>query len=398
QVKEYVKIRSGMEDARNNGGANDRVAVQQAIKRCKAMGLQGQAHQSQQIAYGVDIPDHALQRPQKRWCTGASSSASATHLTKAAHANSQPRLADLHETRLTKILLGFWKGSAEPDDQDKHAVFGILSKDDKLRIKIGRETRDGRPLQSNFPPGAGALWLSFNQCQFEDYLGDLSRMELKEYCRVRKQQLDDGERPEDEDGNRDIAINQARARFAASFIKHEPRENPILSSVNDNLGVPTHKTRQARARPLRPSTVPNQIRQLKQPPRFRTANRSSSVHFRTNDLAVNAVAHVEARQTKNDRREAAYFTRQRMEGDADGDADGQSFVQHNVSRPNYVLVDQEANQLRANNEDAKTYMGIKYERKQTGPFEGKLVSRGTIISIGGDDYVEYRVLTRPTFV
>jgi hypothetical protein len=33
-------------------------------------------------------------------------------------------------------------------------------------------------------------------------------------------------------------------------------------------------------------------------------------------------------------------------------------------------------------------MGIKYERKQTGPFEGKLVSRGTIISIDDDDYVE----------
>jgi hypothetical protein len=37
---------------------------------------------------------------------------------------------------------------------------------------------------------------------------------------------------------------------------------------------------------------------------------------------------------------------------------------------NCVWVDQEADQLRANNEDAKTYMGIKYERKQTGPFEG----------------------------
>ncbi|KAH8742357.1 hypothetical protein F5883DRAFT_379470, partial [Diaporthe sp. PMI_573] len=68
-----------------------------------------------------------------------------------------------------------------------------------------------------------------------------------------------------------------------------------------------------------------------------------------------------------------------------------------VFRPNRVWDDRESNQLRANNEDAKTFMGIKYERKQIGPFEGKLVSRGTIISIEGDEYVEYRVLTKPIF-
>ncbi|KAH8745560.1 hypothetical protein F5883DRAFT_438769, partial [Diaporthe sp. PMI_573] len=338
------------------------------------------------IAYGVDIPDHALQHPQKRRRNGATSSANPTHAAKAAPATSQPKVADLHGTRPTKILLGFWKGSSERDDKDKHAVFGIISTNDKFRVKLGRETRDGRPLQSNFPSGAGTLWLSSDKYQIEDYLKGLSRMELKEYCRVRQHQLGRGERPEDQDDNREFAINQARRRVAVGFIKPEPRKDPVLSSVNRSLGEGSHtdigleqgthtrKTRQARARYSRPYTVPDHARQLTQPPTVRAANRSSSVHFRINDLAVDAVAHVEARQTKNDQREAARLPRQCTQGDADGDASGQSFVQHNASRPNRVWADQDANRLRDSNDDNKIHMGIKYERKQTGPFEGKLVS------------------------
>lgn len=37
---------------------------------------------------------------------------------------------------------------------------------------------------------------------------------------------------------------------------------------------------------------------------------------------------------------------------------------------------------------------VKYERKADGPFAGKLVSSGTIITIDGEDYVEYKVLAK----
>jgi hypothetical protein len=46
--------------------------------------------------------------------------------------------------------------------------------------------------------------------------------------------------------------------------------------------------------------------------------------------------------------------------------------------------------------DSKEYGGIKYERKSSGPFQGRFVSQGSI-TIDGDDYVEYRVLTKPSF-
>jgi hypothetical protein len=47
--------------------------------------------------------------------------------------------------------------------------------------------------------------------------------------------------------------------------------------------------------------------------------------------------------------------------------------------------------------EVRYHNGIKYERKQTGPFQGKLVSQAQLLSIDGEDYVEYRVLTQPSF-
>ena len=68
-----------------------------------------------------------------------------------------------------------------------------------------------------------------------------------------------------------------------------------------------------------------------------------------------------------------------------------------MQRLNKVWARQETMRMKAGAEDAKMYDGIKYERKATGPFMGKLVSQGTIINIDGEDYVEYRVLTKPSF-
>lgn len=45
-------------------------------------------------------------------------------------------------------------------------------------------------------------------------------------------------------------------------------------------------------------------------------------------------------------------------------------------------------------QDAKVWRGMKYERKTQGPFAGGLVSQGTIITIDGEEYVEYRVLIK----
>ncbi|KAH8756120.1 hypothetical protein F5883DRAFT_686358 [Diaporthe sp. PMI_573] len=345
QVKEYVKIRSGMKDVGKDSSANDKVAVQQAIKNCTNKRLQRQVYQLQQIAYGVDIPDHALQHPQKRRRNGATSSANPTHAAKAAPATSQPKVADLHGTRPTKVLLGFWKGSSERDDKDKHAVFGIISTNDKFRVKLGRETRDGRPLQSNFPSGAGTLWLSSDKYQIE------WNSKSTVVCASTSWAAESGPRTRMTIGSspsikRADALLWASSSLSLEKTPYFPVSTAVLAKALTLISASNKG--HTLARPVRPALV-------------RAANRSSSVHFRINDLAVDAVAHVEARQTKNDQREAARLPRQCTQGDADGDASGQSFVQHNASRPNRVWADQDANRLRDSNDDNKIHMGIKYE-------------------------------------
>ena len=39
--------------------------------------------------------------------------------------------------------------------------------------------------------------------------------------------------------------------------------------------------------------------------------------------------------------------------------------------------------------------GINYKRKRLGPFQGLLSSPGKILSIDGEDFIEYRILMKP---
>lgn len=73
-------------------------------------------------------------------------------------------------TRPARILLGYWKSSSEEDPKDRHAVYGILWESDVFRLKLVRETRDGR----NFPGGSGNFWIPYKEVEFEEYLKNRS--------------------------------------------------------------------------------------------------------------------------------------------------------------------------------------------------------------------------------
>lgn len=426
QVKEYVKIRAEMAVKRPEGDprATDTLAVQQAIKTCQNRDGPPEGALPPQIAYGPEIPEQArisYSRAEKRRRT-ANANAMAPYSTLDGQNPQMPQAQplqaapafqpvqpafqhapdDLPGKRPTKILLGYWKESAELELANKHAVFGILGNNDMFRVKVGRETRDGRPMQSNFPQGAGALWINPHQWEREDYLQDLTREEIKEYCRVRQWQADHGERDCDVEENRRQAIIEARRR--AANLTTKPKSNGTTLSVGNTFtdGIltheaPAHETRQALARRSGPAISPaTGTRQSPQTPGFRAANRSIGVDprlERANSLALNAVSRIEANQAKVEERDA-YAAAQHA---ANGGGRGDSF-RENIGRLNTVWSQQEAYRIRTGNEDAKMHMGIKYERKQNGPFAGKLVSQGAIISIDGEDYVEYRVLTKPTFI
>lgn len=425
QVKEYVKIRCEMvaKGPEVDSSANDKLAVQQAIKACQARGPPPENALPPLIAYGPTIPEHArisYSRAEKKRRTANASSTPMTPDVQMPYVSHQPPLQaappvlaptlqsmppqqpmpppDLPGKRPTKILLGYWLESAEPNMADKHAVFGILGSNDMFRVKVGKETRDGRPMQSNFPQGAGALWINAHQWEREDYLTDLSRDEIKEYCRVRQYQIDSGETEADYMKNRTNAIAEARRR--AAFLPNKGKVNgmPVNTHFTDAVlmhEVPNNDARHNIARRPGPAITPaTSSRQSPQTPGFRAANRSGvdTDHRleRANNLAMHAVSRIEANQAKVEERDAYPPAPQVL--------NGHDSFRESIGRLNNVWSSQEAHRIRLGNEDAKIYGGVKYERKRNGPFAGKLVSQGAIISIDGEDYVEYRVLTKPTFI
>lgn len=410
-VKEYVKIR--FEDDRQyetpeERARLDREAAELAAERVRTNPPPEAATQPL-VAYGPEIPDHAVlpNRPEsKKRRLAGSFGAPPDSPGQASHS-----LGNIPGTRPTRIVIGVWKHSSEKDPRDRHAVFGVLGANDMFRVKLGRETRDGRPVIGNFPSGAGALWIHWDEVDFEPHLQNLARPEVKEYCRIRQHQIDLGETAEERPANEAKAVYEAQQRVAQSIALGIPirrdetdlpaiamKGSPVANGNGHAASSPSSALLAAKPQESRqPRRSENGARTTRTPLpdiQFRAANRpppGPSVLERTNSLARREIARVEAAQARADQRAAS------REASLAPAPDNRSIFQDNVSRLNRIWAAQEANRIRAGAEDAKIYMGIKYERKQSGPFEGKLVSQGTIISIDGEDYVEYRVLTKPTF-
>ncbi|KAH6847870.1 hypothetical protein B0I37DRAFT_310416 [Chaetomium sp. MPI-CAGE-AT-0009] len=442
-IKEYVKIRA--EDNRKDEASEDRArldleAVEVAAERVRT-NPPPDAATAPLVAYGPQVPANAVvpNRPESKKRRLAGSFGIPSDSPKSV----QPSLDNIPGTRPTRILLGYWKLSSEQDPINKHAVFGILGANDMFRVKLTRETRDGRTVIGNFPSGAGALWIHWDEVEFDPHLRKLGRNEVKEYCRVRQRQLDLGEAPEDRVANETKAVYEAQQRVVQSLAMGIPirKDDTDLLPIAMKGTAPANGHGPGSGSPgssfasTRPTEELRQSRRLENGSRaaataagrhplpdveFGAANRtppgpSPAALERTNSLARREIARLEAAQARADMRAASRETslgpvaaaaaaaaagltsNPVNSGDGTGNGNGNGHFQDNVSRLNKVWEAQEANRLRAGGEDAKIYMGVKYQRKQNGPFQGKLVSQGMIITIDGEDYVEYRVLTKPTF-
>jgi hypothetical protein len=450
-IKEYVKIRA--EDHRKDEASEERArldleAADVAAERVRT-NPPPDAATAPLVAYGPQVPANAVipNRPEskKRRLAGSFGIPSESPKTV------QQSLDNIPGTRPTRILLGYWKLSSEEDPMNKHAVFGILGANDMFRVKLTRETRDGRAVNGNFPSGAGALWIHWDEVEFDPHLRKLSRNEVKEYCRVRQRQLDFGESPEERVANETKAVYEAQQRVVQSLAIGIPlrKDDPDLLPIAMKGAVVSNGHVRGSGSPAtsfvspRPTEELRQSRRLENGPRaaataagrhplpdveFGAANRtppgpSPAALERTNSLARREIARLEAAQARADMRAASRETslgpvaaaaaaaaglpsnhpsnnnNNTANNGGDGAGHGNGHFQDNVSRLNKVWEAQEANRLRGAGagEDAKIYMGVKYQRKQNGPFQGKLVSQGMIITIDGEDYVEYRVLTKPTF-
>ncbi|KAH9224567.1 hypothetical protein DL95DRAFT_378209 [Leptodontidium sp. 2 PMI_412] len=370
EVKEYVKIRSETkpeltQQERDEADAKAVLKAKEAVAQQEAAlpGGKPVVHRpslSRQSFNRQSLPRQSLHK------TPSFQAVNAADL-------QTPKASPLAENKPHGVLLGYWSESDEPRVEDKHAVYGVLSETDCFRVKVQRLTRDGRYVDGNFPVGAGALWLSYKKVVLEPHLSSLSRPEVKEYVRIRQREQ------ENRESDKERRANELKAA-------HQAKINVAEKGLDTGADVPASPELEIRHS-------------------ARSENRVSARHQAEAEAAAERVrkekAEARERQHEKTRKEVAL-------AEAIIQESAQMELKNNLKKLNKVWIAQQAATTtpRASvppgpsevvDSEVKYHHGIKYERKQNGPFQGKLVSQAQILSIDGEDYVEYRILTKPSF-
>jgi hypothetical protein len=190
---------------------------------------------------------------------------------------------------------------------------------------------------------------------------------MKEYVRIRQQDLEHKETESQRKANEAKAIQKAKE---------------LVNSEGLNNGVGMEQ---------------------KQPsPEVAVRHSSRTLTARQEAKAESAAAAQKLRKEKAEEREKQQEKTRKEVAMAEAVVQeaAQQELRNNLKKLNKVWVAQQAATSPGGtppNEEIKYYNGIKYERKQNGPFQGKLVSQAQILCIDGEDFVEYRVLTKPSF-
>jgi hypothetical protein len=372
EVKEYVKIRSEAEteeeraesDMKVVARAKHNVELQEAMYGTKQV-VHRQSRQS--LGNRQSLPRQTIHKTPSFQAVNAAD----IQTPKSSPSNDKP----------TGVLLGYWADSSEPLEADKHAVFGVLSGTDCFRVKVQKVTRDGRYVDGNFPVGAGAIWLHFEKVVLDPHLASLERAEVKEYCRIRQQDLEHRESEKERKANELKAVQKARAIIAEQKISGRVApEGPERASPEMELRHSVRSEQRVSSRHQAAAADAAVLQNQKE---------KAEARERQLDKSRKEVAMAEAalKGSENDIQDAVHME-----------------LKNNIKKLNKVWVAQQAATMPGTmspapqmEQEVKYHNGIKYERKQTGPFQGKLVSAAQILIIDGEDYVEYRVLTKPSF-
>ncbi|KAJ6436487.1 C2H2-type domain-containing protein [Purpureocillium lavendulum] len=313
-----------------------------------------------------------------------------------------------------KAVLGYWRDSPVPEPDRRHAVIGFIDVLDRLRTRIQPRTTAGEPIKTYpLPPEPSANWVKFEGIVFADHLVGLDSFQIKEYVRIATQESMANEMS-DED-----LVRVAMARAKENHAYDNPAKAPSIA-----CGLELPGRRDSRAEPKRRTTsngfatINTNLAEL---PNGRnlchcltekcrhSIRRAAQAHSN-----IPAIQLIEAKANDELTKAEAAQTRaekyaNRREQLAEGAAATTAGAVPSTSRPVALFYEPDDLQRMGDRQtcqqtlptkpgarDAKFYDGVKYERKSTGPFIGKLVSRGAIIEIDGEDYVEYRVLTKPS--
>lgn len=317
----------------------------------------------------------------------------------------------------TKIVLGYWKHSSEKDAADKHAVVGVLGNNNQLRPRLVKESRYGRPVIGNHPPGAGGVWRNWDEIEFEPHIRHLTRTQLKEYVRVRQQQKEAGETPQAEEANQIKAVKHAEAAVeagdqpaVADFVEPAAAPKKTAAPADPDAAKTTPQKRGPRARlssvllkeANRPKRTPT-VEQLNARAQQHVANAEVIQQRRNNQRASTATAAAAAAAS-------ASAPSPSLSTAASSPAAPPLPVPARAANPsanaNRRVLDQALGGMQRNwaaqaeaaardgVDDARVYLGTRYEFKSSGDFQGMYATHSTVITIGDEEFVENRVLRK----
>ena len=363
QIKEYVKIRVQDVDSPTSKEHADELDAL-AVARAKLIVFDDTA------SPGIKAIVH---RPSARKSLPTPTLRKTPSFQAVNVSNEQATKGSFYDGKPSGVLLGYWVDSDSPSRADKHAVYGTIG-GSGFRIKVQRVTRDGRYVDGNFPLGTGTMWIGYDKVVFEPHLARLTRPEIKEYVRIRLIEQEQNETDNEQILNETKAIAQAKENVAAKATLDDkastPRVVPKLEMETRHSARAEQKA-QAKQRAETDAMIEKNKEQDREVPRVRHGKTRKSTAL--NEANIQGVAN--------------------------------NKLKKNISQLNRIWEAQqsatspqaEASPPPPASEEVKYHHGIKYEKKQTGFFQGKLVSAAQILTIDGEDYVEYRVLTKPAF-
>jgi hypothetical protein len=362
------------------------------------------------------------------------------------------------QTDTSRILVGYWRESTEPEP-NQHAVYGILSRDGKLRFKVVAETREGDHISGPLNPGDS--WIVYDEVGLEPHLEGLNRLEMKEYCRVREHQLGQGENKEDSAANRLKAVDLAKEIAEAAYGHERPRN---LRWAREKCADERRAQRKLKKKNSAAAAAASQLEQMRNgvpqpqhsPPAASPQQHVFSARPDSSQPASSVITHartpssssVDVKQQRplpdvvpprshldivKPRAQSDEIKRHSLPGVAkligdakprtplrddpvldrsdgatihvDGDVRLRSSTASDSPNPPPPEADSAKTWHNAMQPvvgtmggpkgDVKSYGGITYKWKEGGLFSRMYVSPGSIITIDKEDYVEYRILTTP---
>ncbi|TGO26797.1 hypothetical protein BPAE_0053g00510 [Botrytis paeoniae] len=273
---------------------------------------------------------------------------------------------DLQSSPKPEILLGFWADSNQVNTKDKHAVFGtiVVKSNHKFRFMIRKSTRDGRFVLGN-------SLVQYEKIVLEEYLSQLKRSEVEQYILIRQREILEGS-DLDSRSQQLNAVKLAKAAVASQYPSDPNTSGHDVSNPDPEIEQSLRRKELSRGK----------IADEKQPPHLQGSNDDSA----NDTLRDQPAPH---RKLSAERQLAKSMNKLNKTWEAQQEAQAQQPV--TSPRPEAA-----ASGSSLTNDNVKIHGGIKYTRRQNGIFEGKHVGPPQLLNIDGEDYVEYRVLTKAT--